>query len=82
MDHIVVWFMQGGGGKDEPLDSYPSMKDIFAELAWQANTKVFIPTIVKNIDQPIVEPLTNQKNEEDYEVHLHISNFTLEDTLT
>ena len=36
--------------------------------------------LAKNIDQPIFEPLTNQEKKEGYEVHIHISTFTLEDT--
>ena len=33
----------------------------------------------KEINHSIVEPLTDQEKEEDYEVHLHISTFTSED---
>ena len=34
------------------------------------------------LDQPIIEPLIDQEKEEDYEVHLHISTFTMGDTPT
>ena len=74
--------MQGVGGKVEPHDFQPSNEDIFAELARQSNTKITILIIAKNIDHSIVKPLTDQDKEEDYEVHLHINSFTLEDTPT
>ena len=35
-----------------------------------------IPAMVKKANQPIVEPLIEQEQEEDYEVNLHISTFT------
>ena len=37
--------------------------------------------IAKKTDQPIFKPLTDQEKVEDYEVHIHISTFTLEDNL-
>ena len=73
--------LQGAGGKFEPLNIYPSVEDIFAELTRQSNTKLDIPPVAKKVDQPIVEPLTNQEKEEEYEVRLHISTFTLNDSL-
>ena len=39
-----------------------------------------IPVMVKQTNQPIIEPMTDQEKEEDYEVHLHIRTFTSEDT--
>ena len=50
------------------------------QVARQSNAKMSILAIAKKIDQQIVELLTNQEKEEYYEVHLHISTFTLEDT--
>ena len=72
--------MQGATGKVEPLDFYPLIEDIFVELSRQNKTKITIPTIEKNINQLIINPLTDQEKEDDYEVHLHVSTFTLEDT--
>ena len=34
----------------------------------------------KKTNQPIVYPLTSQEKEEEYELHIHIITFTLEDT--
>ena len=73
--------MHGFTWKAEPLKIYPSVEEIFVEVARQSNTKISIPVISKNIEQHIFKPLTNQEKEEDYEVHLHIITFNLEDTL-
>ena len=71
--------MQGEKATMKPLDYYPTVEDIFRELAWQSNTKISIPAKSKEINQPIEEPLTNQEKEEDYELHLHISTFMFND---
>ena len=44
--------------------------------------KITIPKIAKNINQSIIEPLTDQEKEDNYEVCVHINSFTLQDTLT
>ena len=72
--------MQGDMGNAEPLNFYPSLDDIFVELAQQSNNKTTIPSNAKKINQLIIEPLIYQEKEEDYDVHLHINTFTLEDT--
>ena len=74
--------MQGEMEKAKPLEYYPSVKDIFKELGWQSNTKISIPAMEKKTNQPIIEPLTDQEQEEDYEVNLHISTFTSKDSST
>ena len=72
--------MQGVAVKANSLDYCPSVEYIFANLSRQSNTKIAILMFAKKTDQAIVEPLTNQEKEEDYEVHLHINTFTLENT--
>ena len=71
--------MQGAKAKSKPLDYYPTVKDIFQELAQQSNTKLLLLERGKEINQQIEEPLTTQEKEEDYEVLLYISNFMSED---
>ena len=71
--------MQESAAKDKPLNYYPTVEQIFSELSRHSKTKIAIPTGSKEINQNIVEPLTDQEKEEDYEVHLHISTFTSED---
>ena len=68
--------------KEKPLYYYPSVDEIFQELARQSNTNLSIPAKAKEINQPIEEPLTDQEKEEDYELRLYISASVLEDTLT
>ena len=82
LDHIVVWYMQGVAVKDKHLDCYPTDEEIFKELSLQSDTKISIPAAAKKRNQPILEPLTDQEKEEYYEVHLHISTFTLYDNPT
>ena len=71
--------MQGAKAKAKPLDYYPTVEDIFQELARQSNTKLLILAGAKEINQPIEEPLTDQEKEEDYELRLYIITFMLED---
>ena len=33
LDHRTVWYMQGAKEKEKPLDYYPTVEDIFRELA-------------------------------------------------
>ena len=66
----------------KPLDYYPIVEDIFTELSGQSKTKIAISASAKEINHSIVEPLTDQEKEEDYEVHLHISIFTSKDRST
>ena len=73
--------MRGLAAKAKHIDYYPTIEDIFKELYRQSNTKMSIQVIAKKTNQPIVEPLTEQEKEEDYEVQLHISTFTSEDSL-
>ena len=51
-------------------------------LSQHANTKLDILPIAKKDDQPIIEFLSDHENEEDYELRLHISTITLDDTST
>ena len=74
--------MQGEKATAKPLDYYPTVKEIFRELARQSNTKLSIPAKSKEINQTIEEPLTDQEKEEDYELRLHISTFMSDDILT
>ena len=62
--------------KAKHLDYYWKVDDIFKELRWQSTTKSSIQAMAKKANQSIVEPLTDQEKEEDYEVNLHISAFT------
>ena len=48
----------------------------------QAQTKIPFPEAAKQVDFSIVEPLTDQEKEEDYELNLYISTFVSEDTPT
>ena len=82
LDHTAVWHAQGSTTKANPLNYYPTFKEIFTELSRQTKTKIIIPEAAKEINHSIVEPLTDQEKEEDYEVHLHISTFTSEDSST
>ena len=59
LDHTAVWHLQGSTAKEKTLDYYPTFKEIFTELAHQSKTKIAIPTGAKEINQPIVEPLTD-----------------------
>ena len=78
--HTAVWYMQGAKAKAKPLDYYPTVEEIFQELAQQSNTKLSIPAKAKEVNLTIEEPLTNQEKEEDYELRLHISTFMSEET--
>ena len=69
LDHTSVWYLQGVGGASRELKFYPSVEDIFGDLTRQSNTKLDIPPIANKVDQPIVEPLTDQEKEEDYETN-------------
>ena len=60
--------MQGEKETAKPLDYYPTVEEIFQELARHSNTKLSIPAKSTEINQPIEEPLTNQEKEEDYEL--------------
>ena len=72
--------MQGEKSNAKALDYYPSAKQIFRELSWQAGTKIQIPTKTKEIDFSIKELLTYQEKEEDYELNLYINTFVSEET--
>ena len=74
--------MRGQYPQVKDLDYYSTVKQIFQELSRQAGTKVPIPVAAKEVDFSIVEPLTDQEKEEDYELNLYISTFVSEDTLT
>ena len=74
--------MRGQDPKAQDLDYYPTVEQIFRELTRQAGTKVPIPEASKQVEFSIIEPLTDQEKEEDYELNLYISTFVLEDTPT
>ena len=82
LDYTVVWQMQGSIAKEKPLDYYPTVEEIFTELERQTKTHIPIPEATKENNQAIIEPLTDQEKEEDYEFNLHISTLTLGDSLT
>ena len=63
IDYTAVWHSQGSTTKEKPLDYYLTVEDIFTELAHQSKTKIAIPAGTKEINQPIVEPLTDQEKE-------------------
>ena len=65
--------------KAKPLDYYPTVDEIFQEIAWESNTKMLIPARDKEMNQQIEEPLIDQEKEEDYELHLYISTFMSKD---
>ena len=72
--------MQGAKAKAKTLEYYPTIKEIFRELAWQSSTKLSILAKAKEATSAIEEPLTDQEKEEDYELRLHISNFMSKET--
>ena len=74
--------MQGQDPNAQDLDYYPTVDQIFRELTRQAKTKIPVPEAAKQVDFSIVEPLTDQEKEEDYELNLYISTFVSEDTPT
>ena len=74
--------MQGSKAKTKPLDYYPTVEEIFYELAQQSTTKLSIPAKAKEVNLTIEEPLTDQEKEEDYELQLYISTFVSEETPT
>ena len=63
----------------KPLEYYPTVEEIFRELARQSSTKLSIPAKAKEINQTIEEPLTYQEKEEDYKIQLHINTFMSDD---
>ena len=60
--------MQGAEEKAKTLDYYPTVEEIFRELARQSSKKLLIPAKAKETDLLIVEPLTDQEQEEYYEI--------------
>ena len=48
----------------------------------QEKTKIPVPEAAKQVNFSIIEPLTDQEKEEDYELNLYISTFVSEDTPT
>ena len=74
--------MRGQDPKAQDLDYYPTVEHIFRELTRQAGTKVPILEASKQVDFSIIEPLTDQEKEEDYELNLYISTFVSEDAPT
>ena len=79
---MSIWYIQSQNPKSQDLDYYPTVEHIFRELTRQAQTKIPIPEAAKQVDFSIIEPLTNQEKEEEYELNLYISTFVLEDTPT
>ena len=49
--------MQGEKAKENPLDYYPTVEEIFRELAQQSGTKLSIPAKAKEANLAIEEPL-------------------------
>ena len=74
--------MQGAKAKEKPLNYYPTVEEIFRELARQSDTKLSILTKAKEGNLAMEEPLIDHEKEEDYEFWLHISTFVLEETPT
>ena len=64
----MVWYVQGAKSKAKPLNYYPTVEEIFRELARQSDTKLSMPAKAKEINLAIEEPLTDQEKEEDYEL--------------
>ena len=75
LNHTTVWYMHGAKAKAKPLDYYPSVDEIFQELARKSNTSLSIPARAKETNHPIEEALIDQGKEEDYELRLYISTF-------
>ena len=73
LDHTSVWYMQGAKAKPKTLNYYTIVEEIYHELARQSGTKLSIPAKAKEVTLAIEKPLTDQENEEDYELRLHIS---------
>ena len=80
LDHTSVWSSNTQDSNARDLDYYPTVDQIFRELSRQAKTKIQVPEAAKQVDFSIVEPLTDQEKEEDYELHLYISTFVTQDT--
>ena len=72
--------MQGAKEKSKTLDYYPTIEEIFRELARQSSTKLSILAKSKEATLAIKEPLTDQEKEEYYELWLYIGTFVLEET--
>ena len=51
--------MQGAKAKENPLDYYPIVEEIFRELARQSGTKLSIPAKAKEGNLEIEEPVTD-----------------------
>ena len=60
--------MQGAKEKSKTLDYYPTIEEIFRELAQESGTKLSIPAKGKEETLVIKAALTNQEKEEDYEL--------------
>ena len=82
VDHTAVWHKQGSTTKEKPLDYYPKIEEIFTEFARKTKTNIPIPKAAKENNQVIIDPLTDQEKEEDYEFNLHIITFTSRDSPT
>ena len=80
LGHTMIWYMQGAKAKAKTLNYYPTVEEIFRELAQQSGTKLSIPAKAKETNLAIEEPLTNQEQEEDYEIQLYIGTFVSEET--
>ena len=74
--------MRGQDPKAQDLNYYPTVDHIFRELTRQEKMKIPVPEAAKHVEFSIVEPLTDQEKEEDYELNLYISTFVSEDTPT
>ena len=51
--------MQGQDPKENDLDYYPTVDQIFQELSRQAKMKILVPEAAKQVDFSIIEPLTD-----------------------
>ena len=63
--------MQGAKTKAKPLDYYPTVEEIFRELAQQSGTNLSIPAKAKEVNlsiEEIEEPLIDEEKKEDYEL--------------
>ena len=46
-DHTVVWHKKGLTAKEKTLDYYPTVEEIFTEMATQSKTGITIPGAAK-----------------------------------
>ena len=81
VNHTAVWHKKGSTTKENPLDNYPTVEEIFTELVRKSKTNITIPEATKASNPLIIEPLTDQEKEEEYELNLHISTFTSGESL-